>query len=133
MVEAQIIESGLEPANVTSESFFESGLYDSRFLSLDWQEYHAANALSDDPITIELPRIRSNGIYLLDKAILTLGVILRKSRPSAMNPGGEVPDDDSKTALSNNVLNSLFEKSEIRLNGTPVNTGNIKPSVFTFF
>ena len=61
MAEAQIIESGLEPANVTSESFFESGLYDSRFLSLDWQEYHAANALSDGNIKKKVEKVKLTG------------------------------------------------------------------------
>ena len=63
-----------------------------------------------------MPPIRSNGVYRLDLAILSLELKIRK----ASNPSQFLPKA-SKSAISNNAVNSLWARSAVYLNNVPIN------------
>ena len=82
-----------------------------RYLSSDFSVFTPTNEVSQDPIQFVLPKIRSNGVYRLDMAILSLEVKLVK----ASNPSQILPKQ-AKDAGANNLVNSLWSRSALYLN-----------------
>ena len=110
-MEAQATLSGVIPVERAATSFFRDGIVDSRFTSSDFAVYSPSNETSQDPIQFVLPKIRSNGVYRLDLAVLSLEVKIVK----ASNPSQVIPNT-LKCAIVNNALNSLWSRSALYLN-----------------
>ena len=72
---------------------------------------------SQDPVQFILPKIRSNGVYRMDLAVLSLELKIVKSS----NPSQNVPKEAS-VAPANNVVNSIWSRSALYLNSVPVNS-----------
>ena len=125
-MEAQATLEGLVPVERSDSSFFRDGIYDrldnlqniyhifciaiffSRFTSSDYNVFSPTNEITQDPIQFSMPPIRSNGVYRLDLAILSLEIKIRK----ASDPTQFVPSS-AKVAIGNNALNTLFARLSI--------------------
>lgn len=85
--------------------------FKSRFTNSDYHVFTPTNETSQDPIQFCVPSIRSNGVYRLDQAILSLEIKLKK----ASNVNQNIPKAE-KVAVANNAVNSLWSKSALYLN-----------------
>ena len=119
----------------SNESFFADGIYDSRFTSSDFHSFPSTHAIETDPISFNLPPLKSGSIYRINQAVLSISVELVKK-------DGSKPSNSSKVALSklltffllakpstyqnlclsaNNSINALFQSSTLSLNGVAIN------------
>ena len=71
---------------------------------------------SQDPVQFVLPKVRSNGVYRLDLAVLSLELKIMK----ASNPTQNLPKE-ADSAVSNNAVNSIWSRSALFFNNVPVN------------
>lgn len=91
-------------------------IYDARYTSSDYSVFSPCNEISQDPVQFVLPKIRSNGVYRLDLAVLSLELkMVKASNPST------APDKKSLVAGANNLLNSMWSRSALYLNNVPIN------------
>ena len=67
------------------------------------------NEISQDPIEIVLPAIKSNSVYRLDLAVLSVKICLLKEDNTGLAA-------NSLAGIANNGLNSLFSRSALYLN-----------------
>ena len=120
--EVNLLEQNVDPALDDREDWFVPGQYDARYAYVKNQLFYPKNSVESQPWTFDLPAIRGNGVYKIDEAVLVASIDLRQS-----NPGGAptVPPADSKTCIANNLLNTLFSKSEVCINGVPINTDQV--------
>lgn len=109
------VETDLLPIEQVSESFFKKGWYDNRFTSSDYYLFTSNQAIENIPIVYTLPALKGNKVYRLDQAALCL-------RFKMVKGNGSVLDASSQTVPINGILNSIWEKSLIELNGVPVNS-----------
>ena len=115
MSEAIVVEaSNLGSVNF-DEGFFDLPPIDSRYLATCFKEFYVTNSLANDAKTIKfmLPEETANNFYMLHNAFLVVRARLAKKDNSK-------PDDGKKVAPINNIMYSLFDDVEIRLNGIKV-------------
>ena len=62
------------------ENFFADSLFDSRFFSSDLHSFPSTHSIETDPISFNLPSLKSGSIYRINQAVLTLTVELKKKR-----------------------------------------------------
>ena len=117
------------------EDFFADSLFDSRFTSSDFHSFPSTHAIETDPISFNLPSLKSGSVYRINQAVLSISVELLKK-------DGTKPDNSSKVALgnsimffmvkcihltiniyisANNSINALFQSSSLSLNGVAIN------------
>lgn len=117
------------------ENFFADSLFDSRFTSSDFHSFPSTHAIETDPISFNLPSLKSGSVYRINQAVLSISVELLKK-------DGTKPNNSSKVALgnsivffmvkcihltiniyisANNSINALFQSSSLSLNGVAIN------------
>ena len=117
------------------ENFFADSLFDSRFTSSDFHSFPSTHAIETDPISFNLPSLKSGSVYRINQAVLSISVELLKK-------DGSKPNNSSKVALgnsimffmvkcihltiniyisANNSINALFQSSSLSLNGVAIN------------
>lgn len=68
-------------------------------------------------MTFQLPPLRSGTLYRMNLAVISMDVKLTKE-------DGTKLADDSKTAIENDAINTLFSKSSVVLNGVSVSSSD---------
>ena len=120
----------------SNESFFSETLYDSRFTSSDFHSFPSTHAIETDPISFNLPALKSGSVYRINQALLSISVEL------VQKTNNQKPANGSKVALgnllsfffrinhllikihvfsANNSINALFQSSTLSLNGVAIN------------
>ena len=79
------------------ESFFTDSLFDARFTSSDLHSFPSTHAIVTDPISFNLPALKSGSVYRINQAVLSISVEITKK-------DGSKPSDNAKVALGNNFL-----------------------------
>lgn len=117
-MEAQQVESGLAAVELSSQSFFSKGIYDPRFLSSDYHLFCPDHSLEDSsPLEFTLPPLRSKSVYRINQMVLSCQVRL-------LNHDGSKIANNKKTAIANDFLNCMWQKSQVLLNNVPVNSSS---------
>ena len=79
------------------ENFFADSLFDSRFTSSDFHSFPSTHAIETDPISFNLPSLKSGSVYRINQAVLSISVELLKK-------DGTKPNNSSKVALGNSIM-----------------------------
>ena len=99
MSESKLIDDDVKPTEKVFESFFYPGVYDGRFNSVETHVFHHHDAIENDPLVFQLPSIRSNAIYQIQKTCMVVDFLVRKKGTDT------VPADGKEVLLANNCLN----------------------------
>ena len=132
-MDARQIESGISAVELSGQSFFSKGIYDSRFVSSDYHLFCPDHSLSDSaPLEFTLPPLRlvylhfslwkkwnnyllnfrSKAIYRVNQMVMSCNVKLLLSN------GNKIPNN-KETAIANDFMNCLWSSSSIFLNNVP--------------
>ena len=84
------------------ETFFGDAYFDSRFTSSDFTSFPTTHAIETDPISFNLPALKSGSVYRMNQAVLSISVELVQKKD------GKKPADGSKVALGNFEINTLL-------------------------
>ena len=76
------------------ESFFGDSIFDARFTSSDIHSFPSTHAIETDPISFNLPVLKSGSVYRINQAVMSISVELTKK-------DGTKPADSSKVAFGN--------------------------------
>ena len=110
------------------ESYFTDSIYDARFTSSDLHSFPSTHAIETDPISFNLPALKSGSVYRINQAVMSISVELTKK-------DGSKPADGSKVALANNSINAIFQSSMLSLNGVAINPNSdyhhLRSSMYT--
>ena len=88
-----------------NESFFADSVYNSRFMSSDFQSFPSTHAIETDPISFNLPALVSGSINRINQALFSVTVELVKKNENK-------PADASKVALGN-AMNVFYLKCKV--------------------
>ena len=76
------------------ESYFSESIFDARFTSSDYHSFPTTHAIETDPITFNLPALKSGSVYRINQAVMSISMEITK-------PDGSKPANNSKVALGN--------------------------------
>ena len=113
-MESQLTQANTFAAQNYAESFFRELPTDSRFLQVSFQKFPPNSSLDSNVIEFSLNRFTAANVYQIQNAHLEVQIVILNASTN------KVPDTAKIVAPVNNILHSLFESVELKLNDIPI-------------